>query len=510
MLKVTHPVLLLLALIPASIAGVIGCASVGGQSQVLVVDSQPRGLEFEVKNSQRVEPKVRTPAAVMVERRRTLDLKIGFGDFQTNLELKCRFRTGTVLLGNAPASLLLIQNPAAALVFYSTLLGIDLLTGAAFDCPAAVSPALDLPPAVASELTPTCSRVLVIPPAQNSDLKLEQSLIDEAKEYAKRMGSACVDFVSQTTATGALIKSSIQDGSVRSVFADAGERKWAQLLRDSGANQAVDIQIDPHGDKFTVVTFSLWDLYTKKQISSFKKTFRSENFEKLKGGILSTALGRVLRIVPNSIVVSQSKPTLNIESNVQYTSSLIGTRSSLLGLLSISSVEHPDQFDEWDGAFQISPSLYFDSIRHTVRPSLPIVETSSDGAIAGDGAVTSVSQQQFRGYAFNLPIDGVLSLHTPAGAFRVFIGYGLGSYYSTAYPRPKNQLKLFGLAHAGLDWVAYFADNFFVQLGAHAFSRGQDQIEQRGEFALNGWNSTVLGVGYFFPGSRGMLASLFN
>lgn len=492
----------LLGFFAGPVLGLFGCASVGGQQQVIAVDSHPRGLDFSFKESHKGESLDKTPATVMVERKRALKLKLSSGDFQTDVELKCRFRTGTVLLGNAPVSLLFIQNPAAALVFYSTLLGVDLLTGAAFECPYAATPTLELPAAVAAELTPKCNHVLILPPPQNADLKLEQGLIQEAQDYAQRMTQGCVKFVSQTAASGALIKSSIQDSPIEAIFSEATERKWAQLLRDTGATQAVDVHVDAHGEKFTIVTFSLWDLYKKEPISSFKKTYRSENFEKLKGGFLSSALGNVLKLVPNSIAVSQSSPSLNIQSVTPFKSEKIGKKSSLLGLVTITSVEHPDQFSEWDGDFQISPSLYFDSIRHSVSSSSEMTQLGASQNIE--------DEQQFRGYAFNLPVDGVLSLHTPAGAFRVFIGFGLGSYYSTARPLVGDQFKLFPLAHAGLDWVAYFGENFFAQLGAHAFSRGRQNIEQRGGYQLFGWNSTVLGVGYFFPGSRGMLASLFN
>ncbi|MEY2987957.1 MAG: hypothetical protein RJB13_1478 [Pseudomonadota bacterium] len=484
------------------IFGLTGCASVGGQQQVIAVDSSPRGLEFSFNSFRKKDSSMMTPAAVMVDRRRTLQLTLGSGDFQKKLDLNCNFRKGTVLLGNAPVSLLLIQNPAAALVFYSALLSIDLLSGAAFECPYGVSQVVELPSAVESELAPTCNRVLILPPARNNDLKLEKGLIEEAQEYASRMAQGCIQFVSQAVTTGALIKSSIENGSIESLFVPTSERKWAQLLRDTGATRAVDVHIDEHGEKFTIVTFSLWDLFKKEKIASFKKTFRSENFEKLKGGFLSSAAGKVLKLIPNSIAVSQSSPSLNIQSPTAFKSELIGRKSSLLGLVTITSVEHPDQFDEWDGDFQISPSLYFDSIRHSVSPSEQSRLTSS--------VQDAGERQQFRGYAFNLPVDGVLSLHTPAGAFRVFIGFGLGSYYSTARPLTGNKFKLFALAHGGLDWVAYFGDNFFAQVGLHAFSRGQNYIEQRGNYQLNGWNSAVVGLGYFFPSSRGILASLFN
>jgi hypothetical protein len=479
-----------------------GCASVGGQQQVIAVDSSPRGLDFSFKSYRKSGAKDTTPAAVMVDRRRSLNLSLGSGEFQKTVDVKCDFRTGTVLLGNAPVSLLLIQNPAAALVFYSALLGIDLLSGAAFECPNGVSPVVELPTAVESELSPKCDRVLVMPPDRNSDLKLEHGLIQEAQEYAQRMAEGCIEFVSQAVTSGALIKSSIQLGSLESIFSMANERKWAQLLRDTGATKAVDVHVDEHGEKFTIVEFTLWDLYKKNKVASFKKTVKSENFEKLKGGILSSAVGKVLKLIPNSIAVSQSSPSLNIQSTSAFRSERLGSKSSLLGLVTITSVEHPDQFDEWDGDFQVGPSLYFDSIRHTVSSAEPTGLTNSD-------QVTNESQQ-FKGYAFNLPVDGVLSLHTPAGAFRVFIGFGLGSYYSTARPLVDEKLKLFALAHGGLDWVAYFGDNFFAQVGLHAFSRGQKHIEQRGSYQLYGWNSTVVGFGYFFPGSRGMLASLFN
>ncbi|NBO38386.1 hypothetical protein EBU99_07360 [bacterium] len=484
---------------------ILGCASIGGTSQAVSVDSDPRGLFVSVNASpDKNDP--RTPFSATLPRSSKLKLNFHFDEFEKIKTVDCHFRYGTVLGGNLPFALFTLSNPLSAALWYGSAIGLDVITGAGFECPFQVSHDLDVPEALSNEIAEKCPLVLLMPPETDGDLSLSSALLEEAKAFAKRANQqSCIEFVSPTVASAALKRSRLANVSVKEILKNDFARKRSQLLRDSEANLAVEMEVSSSTAKTVLVKFSLFDLYDGREKASFKKSFSRSGFEKLKGTWVSRVLGQSLSLIPNSIAFLNSYPTLQLTPDDRTTSERIGGRSSLMGLLSLTSVQHPDQFSDWDTSFQFGPELFFDAIRHRV------VLNSDNAQDPGDSksALKTSIEREFRGYAMTLPVDGIVSFHTPAGAFRIFVGYGPALYLSTSNTSENHAIKMYGIGHFGSDWVAYMSSHLFFQLGLHAFNRGKDNfIEKQGQIALGGWLTTTFGVGYYIPGTQGYVESL--
>lgn len=481
------------------------CATLGGKTQAVAVDTEPRGLSVAV-NSTLSDDDPLTPSAVNTSRAKYLNLLFYADGFQKTVRINCHVRYGTVFGGNVPLGLLALSNPLTAAILYSSLVGIDFLTGSAYECPYVVHRVVDVPVAVNENLLESCHRILLLPPPTDGDLALNYALIEEAKQFAKRSGDECVEFVSPSAATDALKRSSLTEIEIKQLFVPTMEKRLAQLLRDTGAHRAIAMKFEERKRDIVSVKFSLWDLYSGQLLSSFKKNFQKEKFEKLKGGWGSRFLGNSIKLIPNSVAFLRSSPNLNLESDFLAKQVQIGGQATFFGLLTATTVQHPDQYKSWDGDFQFGPSFYFDSIRHRVMPG----ENNRPEDNVAKIEPSALQARNFRAYALNVPLDAVLSFHTPAGAFRAFLGYGLGSYLPTSNSSEDKSLKLYGATHFGVDWVAYMSSGLFFQFGVHGFSRRDAAIARQGPYRLTGWNSTMLGVGYYFPGSQGYIESFLS
>lgn len=481
------------------------CATVGGKSQAIAVDSEPRGLSVAIDSTPHGED-AQTPFAASVERKSKLNLTYHSDHFSKMQRVDCDVRYGTVLAGNVPLALLstlFSSSPLLATVFYGVFVGADFATGAAYECPYLVHHSIDVPQSIEDELFESCKKVLMLPPKAVTDLSLSAALLDDGKSFAKRSNEECVEFVSPVTASDALRRSLLNDVGVKNLLAPEMGRQLAQLLRDTGAHQAVEIQPVRRTQKLHTVKFVLWDLYAGQVTSSFEKNLSNEKFETLKGGLGSWVLAQSIRLIPNSVALLGASPELIVQKEFVDQQRAIPGRSSLFGLLTATSVQHPDQFGTWGGDVSIGSSFYFDALRNEVNISV----NKSEPIASGEAEVAEVQRKEFRGYALSVPFDITGSLHTPAGAFRLFVGYGLAGYLPTSSTATQSALKIYPVAHSGCDWLAYMSSNVFFQLGLHVFYSGSP-IEKQGLVEMKGWSSGFLGVGYYFPGSQALVESI--
>ncbi|MFZ9518956.1 MAG: hypothetical protein ACO3A4_00610 [Silvanigrellaceae bacterium] len=494
-------------LVGAALLGPTACATVGGTRQAISIDSSPRGFQVAV-NSYVRESDPKTPFTEEVSRGRKLHLVYHSGDFTKKRSITCDFRYGTVLIGNGALAALSLASPPLAAALLLGGIGTDFISGSAFDCPQRVNQEIQVPEAVETDIQEKCNNVLILPPRlEEDDLSLSYALIAEAQDFVKRFDKQCPTFVSSATTVSALKRSSVQSVLLDELFKPEMEKKLVQVIRDTNANRVVDMKTFKKNQGESEVEFSLRDLYSKTEISTFKKVFPLQKIEKLKGGWISRYIGKSLRLVPNSFALSTSVPALGLTKKVELstTDDLIH-RDSFIGMLSLTSVQHPDQYANWDAVIDIGPSIFFDSIRNriTFDPNDEAVK-----AFVADNPEASKSFD-FNGYALNIPMDAMFSFHTPAGAFRLFGGAGVGLYKSTSREAASRELQVFPNLHLGTDWVGYATRNLFVQMGGHLFGTlGKKSLDERQYFGLNGWLSFTIGAGYFFPDTQGYLESLF-
>lgn len=478
-----------------------GCATIGGTKQYIAFDSQPRGLDLSVNG----EVAGKTPVTFAVERSSELRLTFGSGGFTSGGLVDCEFRYGTVVLGNLGMAAFALANPSLAGLLLAGGIGVDYFTGNAFQCPYLVKQTLSVPEAVVTETQEVCAPVLVIPPNVGTrDLSLSYALMDEAKEFVRRFDDECVIFVSPADMVAAMRRSSMEGKLFSELFGKNRERQLVQILRDTQATRGVDIVLGDHSRGQVEVEFRLWDLYTKKKVSSFKKKFSRQSFESLQGSLLMQTLGRSLRLLPNSFALSVSTPSPNYKTSISYKKTNIKNQSRV-GLVSVTSVLHPDQYETWDVDFEFGPSLYFDSIHNRVS----IDESTPDGRAFISENPDAALPLDFRGFGLAIPLDGVISFVTPAGAWRGFLGMGTGFYKATSRDSESRRLKNFPLVHVGMDWIAYMAQNVFLQTGFHNFiSSSRGSLDKSKYFNFSSWSSFSVGVGYYFPATQGYLEAL--
>jgi hypothetical protein len=481
------------------------CATLGGRNQPVAINTEPRGVAVAI-NSPAAAEDPQTPLALNVSRGSALELEFHHDAYSKKMRVDCQVRLGTVFGGNLPLGLLGLPGTVPALLLYASAVGLDFLTGSAFECPHQIEHTLAVPESLEDGISEKCSRILIHAPALEPDLALKAAMVSEAQSFGKRFDDDCVEFVPPSVSADALKRSMLENIGIEELLKPAMERKRVQLLRDTGAVKAIEMQLQEQNESVVTVSFGMWDLYSKEFVSSYRKNFKREKFETLKGGWVSQFLGQSLKLLPNSIALSASNPSLTLADNIPTRSERITGRPSLVALLSVTSVEHPNQYGTWDAGFQFGPSIYIDSLAQRAS-----VDREQIGV--GEWEALSDAQRQprnFKAYALTVPFDAVLSFHTPAGAFRLFLGYGPLLYFPSSETSENLNVRFLGANHAGLDWVAYFSDNVFFQFGAHAIARSKTAVERQGVFRLMGWQAASVGVGYYFPATSGYVESLLS
>jgi hypothetical protein len=485
-----------------------GCATIGGAKQTIAFDSKPRGFELSVNKKDDGKTNLKTPSATEIKRASKLNIEYASGDFSGSATVPCQIRYGTVLGGNLGIALLSMTaaTPAGAGVIFLTAAGIDLVSGNGFECPSLISREVPVPQAVADELQEGCAPVFVLPPKlEQDDIGLSYALMSEAQEFAIRYDKSCREFASPAVAKAALSRSSFTGSHFSELFVSDAERKLVQILRDTKARRGVDMKIVRQTQTQTEIEFKLWDLFSKTEISSFRKNFSRQKLERLKSGWLRQTLGKSIRLIPNSLTVMASVQALTAKADYPVTEQAV-RRKGIINLLSVTSVPHPDQFNEWDAGFEAGPSLVFNSFDSIMKPDLTMQDAVNFVKENPDAGGDSL----FTGYALAVPFDAAGALHTPAGAFRGFLGTGLGLFLPTASQAPNRNLKVFPLIHVGADWIAYSSQRIFFQSGVHIYTPafGVDSIERRKYLSFDSWASFSVGFGYYFPDTQGYLESL--
>lgn len=476
----------------------------GGRMQPLAIDSDPRGMRLAINAAPRNDDP-QTPLALAVRRDSDLILQFHWDGMQKSHVVPCQFRYGTVLGGNLAMGLLAASYPFAALALYSSFVGIDILGGAAYECPFKVSKAISVPQTLENEIIEKCRRILLLPPDAEGDAVLALALMDEARKFAKRNANECVEFVGMSEQADAIKRSSLEDMSLKELTSPKQQRRLAQLLRDTQALGAVEMKVASRTPTNVQVQFDLWDLHRGQLESTFRKNFPQEKFNALRGGAKGWLLGQSLKMIPNSVAFLGGSRNLNVQADFPVTETAIGKRQGILGLVSFTSVPHPDQYDSWDADLRLGPSVYFDSLSNRVTP----IEATLTPELRAQMSETDLLPKEFRAYALNVPLDVGLSFHTPVGALRFFLGYGAGILHSTSKTTVGRRNRVYPVAHLGLDWVAYMSRNLFFQTGFHSFGSGSGAVESQGRVSMNGWASGMLGIGYYFPATHGFVQSLF-
>jgi hypothetical protein len=149
------------------------CGTLSGRTQRVAVDASPRGGAVRDAAQPKAPPLASTPAVVELERARTQALvfeappaaEAGDAPAPQVVEVECDFRWRVAGLGNTP---FLLATLAQFGVGYVLAVGVDLWTGAAWDCPQLVRPP--------GSGTDGARRLFVLPP-DHDDVAVQDALV---------------------------------------------------------------------------------------------------------------------------------------------------------------------------------------------------------------------------------------------------------------------------------------------------------------------------------------------
>lgn len=461
-----------------------GCATLGGTRQYVSIDSEPRGLKLE-----HVDDGVelgQTPVFLHLKRRHDHVLSVRVADESPRqARLQCDYRWQGSGLGNLVLAAAGV-TPPGALLLWGTAVGVDLATGAAWACPDTLTIHTDKP---APELE-TCAVYAVASP-KHDDVSAAELVV---KRWTSRLvrSKTCARVAPQQEVNELLSRFGFDHHTGVDV-ASVPRHRLNELGFRTKATHLVTFSVPGDGQAFEV-TPTLHDLHSLE--SETDTPLAVDTFGVVSSNPVLRWLGRHVSLLPNAVAFAPSFKSFDFVPRGETTGT-IGVEATGSGLPSVlvnwtvGWLEHPDRYGEWAANLGFGPGAYLGYNARTL--TLPT---------AGEALTTDVSALHLIAL-----YNGSLVFHTPAGALSATIGLGLGGAFhweADAY----QGAGLRGYAMVEAAWTGFVTERVFVKLAIVAYAPTSPELEGAG-YALNGWSQTTLTVGWFMPGLRSQVRSLF-
>lgn len=451
-----------------------GCATVGGNKQIVSIDSEPRGATMTLDGEK--GPSGTSPFYLKMQRVPSERLHFRLGAEEKVVEIDCSFRWRLELIGNGIFGLL---APEAAIVGIL----VDLATGAAFECPNTVLATFD--GGGPRRDARYCRRYVLAPPAHLDSSRAER-LATMWQREARRALTGCDDFVGEAAAQDVFDVLGISHREPVSL-ARLDAEKLHFLGNDAGATHLVVPSYTISGD---LIRFNpeVYDLHrgSSVEVPRFAMELPGGRGYQLAGGewlALWTFSG-----IPNSMTYGYSKSTFGFQGvkpwRVEAQKDEEDTLPAALSSASLTSVEHPQAFAAWDFALSTYPEveLFSASARLTLEDD------------DGNRRMRDVSS------LFVLPsYHAAATAHTALGAFTVSVGSGLSLGRFKAEGQPA-RLGAGSVGSAEVVYTAFLTQTLFFQAAASSFLFVEEPWSARNEVTVNrNFGSVVARAGYYFP-----------
>lgn len=464
------------------------CGTLSGRTQRVAVDASPRGGAVRDAAQPKAPPLASTPAVVELERARTQALvfeappaaEAGDAPAPQVVEVDCDFRWRVAGLGNTP---FLLATLAQFGVGYLLAVGVDLWTGAAWDCPQLVRPP--------GSGTDGARRLFVLPP-DHDDVAVQDALV-ASFAAAVRPSLGADETVLSPRDHRALLE---RIGAPRRL-AMLPRHRLNTLLAGTGATHVVSLRWRT-AETGTVFSGELLDGY--RGGTTPVVGLEGPRVETPEGFTWQT-LFQYLHFIPNSVAwlpgpttftpAARRGRTIENETRVSVPSYLSGW--------TLTSADHPDAFDAWDLHGRLEPTFGLSFLDADVRLR---------GGEAADGAPLEDIDARFTAWIARAYYELGGTAHTPFGAFDLALlgGYGVARQAAFAGSPAAWQGRVeLGL---GIKWTAFLTERVFARLAVTAFSPGTPMLETE-DFRVKTVTSAALGLGVYLPETRWWLRSVF-
>ena len=457
-----------------------GCATVGGNHQLVSVDSDPRGADATLDGE--TKPSGTTPFYLRMQRVPSERLTFTSDGRKTTLEVNCHFRWAVEVLGNGVFAALAPEAAAAGVL-------IDLATGAAFECPDAIAATFPgRAPADGTSKTRYCRRLVVAPPV-HVDSALSERLAALWREKAEHALKGCDDFVAPTVAQGVFDLLGISNRDELTL-----ERLDADRLHylgsETGATHLVILDYVLVGE---TVQFrpKIYDLHrgASVEMAGLAVSVPAGKEYDVRGGAWLAYW--TISAVPNSITYGYTTAKFGVEGRSGWKDVRQEvpkpTLADALSKASLTTVEHPQAHGTWDYGLSAYPSveLFSRAARIFLRRD--------------DGAERNYSlTAQYAAPMYHIAATG----HTALGALQ--IAAGGGSYLGRSQAGSAYSHYVAGsIGSAEVSYTAFLTNTLFFYAGAASYVASAPLAEPHDEVQLRRrFSEAFARVGYYFPALR--------
>jgi hypothetical protein len=464
----------------------MGCASIAGNRQLVMIDSAPRGATVYLEGE--TKPIGQTPLIHRLQRVPNEDLRfvLSSGQEQT-VHHQCQYRWTLQVVGNGIGLGAFFGVPGALVG-----LAIDYATGAAFDCGNTIRSAF--PEELRSvSPAPRCQRLAIIPPVHGDPA--------ESEAIAKRWRilqlpflGACDRFLDYGESEDLLLSLSVGHGQ-RRTFDQLEPRFRYRLVTDLEATHFVELRLRSARDQWQVQPV-VYDAYTGQQteLKMLRTTETPRGVETLWAP--NWLASWTASILPNSVAwQSLAVGGDGIESQGGASIEQVEEpgRSDLAAITNFTlfSVEHPNGYDAWDYGFSLYPAV--DVSRRNVKVS--VREANQD-----------LSHIRVRGLHLIGTYRVSLTGHTPLGAFSTALGLGYFAGQQSVAGRSK--LDHGPATTLEFGYTAFLTENLFFRLRTSTTTANFARFDDQPVYLHPATDSSGVEIGYFFPRMRRFARSL--
>ena len=451
------------------------CGTLGGLHEVVSVDSEPRGLEvFEGTKSIGL-----TPFFYNMRRARQHRLLVRRPEAQALMPypVACSFRWQVEVFGSGfLATLNILAVPAAVTV--------DLLTGAAFDCRSEFFIALaeeDEP-----QLASGCHRFLIVPP-RHPDERVSDDLVNIWVKGVTARLKRCDTILPYRDSKRRLSYFGIDHAHVPSFF-DVDRDITNQIGFRTGATDVVYLDYSAAAAEVTV-TPTVYDLHRRAVVPAEQWIAKGSEPLSLRPEGLLAKVFEAVRFLPNSVSYGVTDSLLGAKLKRGQQREVVerDTIPRYLAGFSLSSVDHPAAFHDWDVGFQIYPSVEFDYIDRKIR----IVDEPS---------------YVFQFMRTTSPLNASVTFHTPIGALSY--SYGIGPVIQVGKDSSGTWARSLDVAAVSeFSYIAFMSENLFLELSNTHLQVSRKIANEFVEIASRSQES-YLGIGYYMPWARSLVRGL--
>jgi hypothetical protein len=460
------------------------CASVGGNHQVVPIDSKPRGLDVYIVGE--AQPVGSTPFFYNMQRvpHDTFMFRSAETGIERPFRLDCSFRWGTAFVGN---SIMALANPAAAV----SGIAMDLTTGAAFDCSKGILAGLQV-----SQPDPHwvsyCRRFVVLPP-QHFDSRTSDSIAKLWQKANIENLHGCDQFVNPSNSRDLFNYLSIDHLDQRK--AKAIGRSQLNLIgyRTSGTHLVqLDYEESNGSLSFTPKTYDIFTLLPDKT-TEFKPQ-KIPTPERLHFSSTEAFFFHSLALFPNSITYGTFGGGVAVHgtgANEVKATDANNIFRQYVDKISLTSTSHPLGFDDWDYEINTFPSLELNFDDYEI--------------------VTSENTRKKLRFESITPLYGVrLAFFTLLGTISIDWSAGPVLLHQSYGDDQVEKNQIGAVSQQQLTYTAFITENFFLQVGAGNM-RMHRRLISGNEFKYDdSTKSTVARVGYFVPWIKTDIRSLLS